>query len=190
MIPDWKAHWIWQKAEPAKPNTYIYFRRSFALVRPPEKAMCYVSADTSYRLFVNAVFVGWGPVLSEPRWQSYDAYDITDLLCAGENVIGAIAYHFGNAADNPGGYTLHWSRGGFLCQVDLEDSANKMASIISDYSWEVLESSAWSGNAPKMDSMTYAEMYDARKEPENWLRPGFANNDWVPSRPRWSRMTT
>jgi len=173
--PNWKAYWIWQKDNPAKPNTYVYFRRSFPLKNKPSKAICYVSADTSYRLFINGKFVGNGPILTEPRWQSYDSYNISDFLCKGKNVVSAIVYHFGNAIDNPDGWTMNWSHGGFLCQIDMENNE----SIITDSSWDVLESSAWDNNSPKMDSMTYAEMHDARKETGNWLEPGFPNKNWV-----------
>lgn len=180
-FPHWKAHWIWQKGDPFKPNTYVYFRRGFSLKDKPLKVICHVSADTSYKLFINGKFVGNGPMLNEPRWQSYDSYDVSDLLRVGENVIGAIVYHFGNAINNPDGYTMNWSRGGFLCQIDMQNGRERISSIVTDSSWEVLESSAWDRNSPRMDNMAYAEMYEARKEPENWLKPGFSDKNWTPA---------
>src|SRR3989304_2273315 len=123
--PNWKACWIWHKGDPFTPNTYVYLRRGFFLDAAPSKAVCRVSADTHYKLYLNGQYLGNGPVLTEPRWQSYDAYDITDRLRVGENVIAAIAYHYGNAIDNPDGYTANWSRGGFLCQIDMQRAGEK-----------------------------------------------------------------
>ena len=111
-LTDWKAHWIWQPTEdPGQPNTYVYFRRTFELDAPLEKARLRVSADTCYRLFLNGTLVGWGPVMTEPRWQTFDTYEIGPLLKSGTNVIGAVVYHYGNAPDNPGANTYFWSRG-------------------------------------------------------------------------------
>ena len=179
--PNWKAYWIWHKGEPDKPNRYVYFRRCFSVKNPFEKVRCYISADTSYKLFVNGKFVGNGPVLTEPRWQSYDSYDISNFILQGENVVGAIVFHHGNGIGNPDGLTLNWSRGGFLCQIDLEHKVKDVESIITDSSWDVLESSAWNKDAPMMDRMAFAEMYDAGKEPKGWLESGFSDKEWVPA---------
>ena len=179
--PKWKAHWIWCKGDPAKPNTYLYCRHKVLLKEQPATAICHVSADTNYKLYLNGAYVGSGPVLSEPRWQSYDTYDIRDLLREGENVISAIVYHFGNGIGNPEACTAHWSRGGFLCQIDMQHSDQSEESIITDSSWDVLESPAWDRNSPKMDDMTYAEIFDADREPVNWMAPGFSARNWLPA---------
>ena len=179
--PEWKAHWIWQSGDPAKSNTYVYFRRSFSLQEKPSGATCYVSGDTGYKLYLNGTYVGNGPILTEPRWQSYDTYDVRHLLRVGENVIGAIVYHFGNGVGNPEAYTMHWSRGGFLCQIDMQYGGEREEAITTDSSWDVLESSAWDRNSPKIDDMTYAELYDATREPGSWLEPDFQDRNWVPA---------
>lgn len=180
--PDWRAYWIWQGGgDPAKPNTYVYFRRVFTVRTKPTAAVCHVSGDSSYRLFLNGEFVGDGPVLREPRWQSYDSYDVRHLLRTGQNVIAAVVYHFGNAIGNPEALTAHWSRGGFLCQIDMSRRSRHMESVITDSSWDVVESPAWDRNSPKMDDMTYAEIFDAVKEPANWLAPEFSARGWLPA---------
>ena len=130
---NWQAHWIWQPSaeisggyqrwtesqRPDSPNTYVYFRREFEQSTVPDHCPLRVSADTSYRLFINGSLVGWGPVMTEPRWQTYDTYEAAPFLKSGVNVIGAIVYHFGNGPDNPIRNTFHPSRGGFLCQLDF-----------------------------------------------------------------------
>ena len=175
-LTDWKAHWIWQPTEdPGQPNTYVYFRRTFELDAPLEKARLRVSADTCYRLFLNGTLVGWGPVMTEPRWQTFDTYEIGPLLKSGTNVIGAVVYHYGNAPDNPGANTYFWSRGGFLCQLDLDPAAEP---LLTDAAWQVLESTAWRRDVPKMDRMTFCELFDAAKEPVGWLEPDFDRQGW------------
>ncbi|HWP39949.1 MAG TPA: alpha-L-rhamnosidase N-terminal domain-containing protein, partial [Tepidisphaeraceae bacterium] len=130
-MKDWSAYWVWQQtSDPASPNTYVYFRRSWQQPAPVDRARVRVSADTYYRLFINGRLVGWGPPMSEPRWQRYDEYDAAPFLRRGTNVIGAIVYHYGNGRYNPEGNTFYWSRGGFICQLDLPGQR-----IQTDSSW-------------------------------------------------------
>ena len=179
-LHDWHASWIWQHGDdPSAPNKYVYFRREFKLDRVPASgARLRVSADTCYLLFINGVRVGRGPVLTEPRWQTFDTYHVADLLRPGRNVVGAIVYHYGNAATNPNANTFHESRGGFLFQLDLEPGAQQ---ILSDESWMTLEASAWKRDVPKIDRMTFSEMFDARREPAGWLESGIELRGWSPA---------
>ena len=174
---DWRAHWIWQPTDkPDQDNTYVYFRRTLELPTVPREAITRVSADTHYRLFINGNLVGWGPVLTEPRWQTFDTYDAAQWLKEGKNVIAAITYHYGNGPDNETRNTYHPSRGGFLCQVELTAEGE---SFITDDSWRCLESQAWARDVPMVDRMTYAEFYDARQAPEGWLNVDFDDSEWA-----------
>ncbi|HWP40609.1 MAG TPA: trehalase family glycosidase, partial [Tepidisphaeraceae bacterium] len=88
-----------------------------------------------------------------------------------------IVYHYGNGRHNPDGNTFYWSRGGFICQLDLPEQR-----IQTDSSWLTRQSRAWKKDVPKIDRMTYSEFFDARLDPHDWLEPDFAPGpDWSPA---------
>ncbi|MBR5446868.1 MAG: alpha-L-rhamnosidase N-terminal domain-containing protein, partial [Clostridia bacterium] len=77
-----------------KPHAAPLVRKSFCLDHTPEKATLLITGIGFYRLFINGCEVTRGllsPYVSDPgRIVAFDRYDITDLLTAGENVIGII----------------------------------------------------------------------------------------------------
>jgi len=174
-MKEWKAFWIWQPTtDPAQPNTYVYFRHVFDWTRRGE-AWLRVSADTYYQLFLNGEWVGWGPPMTEPCWKQFDTYDVASRLRPGRNVIAAVVYHYGNGPENIAGYSFQPSRGGFLCQ--LNGSGDDVV-VISDTHWKTLQSPAWLRQVPKIDRMTYMEVFDAGREPAGWLNADFDDSAW------------
>ncbi len=175
-VNDIQASWIWLKTgDPAHPNTFVYFRREFVAETLSKDARLTVSADMVYHLYLNGEFIGSGPVMTEPRWQTYDTYDVTERIHPGTNVLAAIVHHSGNGPDNPFGNTFYASRGGFLCQLDFDD---ELPPILSDSSWRVMKASAWKQDVPRIDRMTYSEMFDARLEPAGWMAAGYDVSGW------------
>ena len=90
------AAWIWAD----NPwwdlyNCYALFRKTFALGSAPRKAMALVTADQSYRLFVNGTYVTRGPARGFQSHWPYDEMDLAPWLRAGENVIATRAYNPG-----------------------------------------------------------------------------------------------
>ena len=175
-VNDLKASWIWLKtSEPASPNTFVYFRREFGAGTLLKGTRLSVSADTVYHVFLNGEFIGSGPVMTEPRWQTYDTYDVTGKVLPGTNVLAAIVHHSGNGPDNAFANTFFASRGGFLCQLDFEEGLHP---VLSDSSWKVMRATAWKQDVPRIDRMTYSEMFDARLEPAGWTLNGYDARGW------------
>src|SRR3954447_15645587 len=75
-------------------NPCPYFRRSIDIDRPIRRATLYATARGTLELEVNGARVG--DAVLAPGWTDYarrieyDAHDVTNLLHAGENVLGAI----------------------------------------------------------------------------------------------------
>jgi len=175
-VNDLKASWIWLRtSEPACPNTFVYFRHEFDIGPLSKGVRLTVSADTVYHLYLNGEFIGSGPVITEPRWQTYDTYDVTGKVHPGTNVLAAIVHHSGNGPDNSFGNTFFHSRGGFLCQLDFEDG---LPPVLSDSSWRVMKATAWKQDVPRIDRMTYSEMFDARLEPVGWTSNRYDDKGW------------
>lgn len=172
----WTAHWIWPPGlEPAPANQFVYFRRLLNLEKIPETLQLRVSADSQYKLFVNGSMIGSGPVLTEPRWQTYDSYDIDSCLKSGVNVIAALVYHYGNSEKHPTRNTRFPSRGGFLLEIMMP---NQSVLLKTDTQWKCLPAAPWKEEVPKIDRMTYAEFYDGRLAPKDWLMPDFDDSGW------------
>jgi hypothetical protein len=170
----WVAKWIWCEGEPVPQNFYLYCRKSFTLEGKASDATVDVAADSRYKLFVNGKFVGRGPARCDQRWQYYDTYDLRPFLQQGENVVSAIVHQFGIPT---GSYTL--GRGGFLLQGVVRQHDGRVVRLESNDTWRVLPSPAWDRDAPRpTPALMWMELYDARKEPVGWQRPGFDDSGW------------
>jgi len=172
---NWQANWIWCKGEKSPRNFYLYARKEVEIPAPVERAEFNCTADSRYQLFINGKLVGRGPARSDPRWQSYDTYEVSSYLHTGKNLIGALIHHYGvsTASYIPG-------RGGFLFQGEVVFTNGLGLTIISDDTWRVLPSNAWHKDAPRLNlSLGFQEIYDARLAPENWIEKDFDDSKWA-----------
>ena len=190
----WKAKWI---GEPLPKrvceSTYrpsIYLRKPFTLKAVPRRAVVYVTAAGLYELRVNGSRVG-NDYLT-PGWTQYDtrlyyqAYDVTQALQSGENVVGAIL------AD--GWYGLHHhGRGqlGLLAQLHVEYADGSQETIVTDSAWK-----ATTDGPVRMSDIYQGETYDTRKAMPEWDTKNFDDAAWQsvddqPFRitPKWSNVT-
>jgi alpha-L-rhamnosidase len=170
---DWKAKWI---GMPPRQSAYFptdYLRKPFSLKATPRHATVYVTAAGLYELRLNGDRVG--DALFTPGWTQYDkrlyyqAYDVTPLLRAGENVIGAIL------AD--GWYGLqHQGRGrlGLLAQLCVEYPDGSREQIVTDGSWKITED-----GPVRMADFYQGETYDARMAMPGWDASGFDDAGWL-----------
>jgi alpha-L-rhamnosidase len=154
-------------------------RHGFAVDKPVTSARLYVTALGAYRMQINGVRVG-DQVLS-PGWDDfrthvpYQAYDVTQQLKTGQNVIGAWLA--------PGWYTtpLMWFRQGYnygdtppalKAQLRIEHADGSVDWISTDASWKA-------DLSPISSAEIYdGESYDARKEQSGWDTPGFSDARW------------
>ena len=77
---NWRGSWIWSSARPFAPK--VYLRKKFNLSGSAKSAHIAISADASYRLFVNGKEVGKGACC----WMAQH-YDLTGFFKPGENLI-------------------------------------------------------------------------------------------------------
>jgi hypothetical protein len=91
-----KARWIWQGlANTDLHNCYTLFRKSFTLDAIPRKARVFVTADQSYRLYLNGRYVCGGPARGFQSHWPFDEIDIRPWLKKGKNIIAVRAHHPG-----------------------------------------------------------------------------------------------
>lgn len=171
---DWKAHWIWTGQDPRPKNFYAYVRKVVDIPEDVGQVTAYVSADSRYKLFVNGEFLGRGPARCDPRWQTYDVYDLSHKLRSGRNVVAALVHHYGV---NTGAYLE--GRGGFLFQADGRTRSGKPIQIISDQSWKIAQATAWVQRTPRVsEPLGFIEVYDANYEPIGWQSIEFNDSAW------------
>lgn len=171
----WQANWIWCEGEKSPRNFYLYARKEVEIPAPLERAEFNLTADSRYQLFINGKLVGRGPARSDPRWQSYDTYEVSSYLQAGKNIVAVLIHHYGvgTAGYVPG-------RGGFLFQGEVIFTNGDGLTIISDDTWRVLPSNAWHKDAPRLNSsLGFQEIYDARLTLENWTKKDFDDSKWA-----------
>ena len=178
MTTDHFASFISASSPSAEGDPAVYFRRDFDLDAVPQRATLRVTGLGIVVPRLNGERVG-DEVLA-PGWTSYkhripvSEHDVTALLRAGSNTIGAIVgegwavgpltweLNRANYADRP---TL-WA------QLEL-DYGDHVHIISTDRSFQIGEGGV------RANGIYAGEEHDARLEPSGWDAPGFDASDWA-----------
>ena len=167
---DWTAKWIEPdlREDTSAPTPVPLVRRGFRLKGTVQSARVYVTSHGLYELHLNGKRVG-DDVLT-PGWTSYatrlqyQTYDVTNLLTAGDNVMGALlgsGWYRGQI-----GFSQHRNHYGdrvaLLAQLEVVYADGSRESVTTDSQWTsstgaILSSEIYSG-----------ENYDARLEKPGW----------------------
>lgn len=169
-------HYVWPAGADGKArDAYAHFRRAFAVTGAARAATVRLHADTSYQLWVNGEFVGFGPARFDPRFPLYDEYDLAPRLRPGENVIAVTVNHCGAKT-----YKAIPARGGFALEGALVDDAGRADLGTGAEGWRCLPAPEHSVYAPKISfALATQEIVSAEREPAGWRRPGFDARGWA-----------
>ena len=193
---DWKAKWIGTRpivltgdtqqdsiARLMTPSPLL--RKSFLNKNRISRATLCVTALGLYEVKLNGKRVGDHELA--PEWTDYrdrvqyQTYDVTGLVAKGENVlaatladgwyVGAIG-SFGDLVLNRGRSYASLDRK-LLLQLEIETVDGQLVQVVSDESWRV------NPDGPVRSADIYlGEIYDARKVPKGWEKPGFDDSKW------------
>jgi alpha-L-rhamnosidase len=179
---DWQAEWIGASLV-GGPRTTIpcpYLRRAFTLSAAPESARLYVTALGLYDFNINGQRVSAD--LLAPGWTDYSrrvryqAYDVTGLLQAGENVLGAVlgdGWYCGHVCWF--GRQQYGDRPKLLAQLEVASSNSERVTITTGAAWRT-------AFGPLLESdLLMGESYDARLELPGWDAPGYDDRRWLPA---------
>ncbi len=178
---DWHAQFVtptWDE-DPNSDNPSPYLRRDFALRDEIETARLYITALGVYEAQINGQRVGDHEFA--PGWTVYDerlryqTFDVTNLLQAGANAIGAIVadgWYRGRLGFEGGRRNIYGDRLALLAQLEVTYADGTTERIVTDENWQaatgaILASSIYDG-----------ESYDARLEMAGWSQRGFDARDW------------
>ena len=166
---DWKAEWIEAEGDVdhSARRPAVYFRKSFKVRRGLAHARIYQTAHGLYDFYIN------GQCGTEDMFKpgltsyyhriQYQTYDITSLLCEGDNlwsVTVADGWWRGSTGGtilNNFGHKLH-----YFGQIELLYNDGSLEIIPTDNSFE------WSHGPLLASDMMFGDIYDARTECEEW----------------------
>lgn len=172
------ATFVWSNPDGAGRASYVMFRQSFDLGENPGGTI-HLFVDSRYHLLVNGVFINFGPARFYPEKPEYDTYDLEPYLREGENVIAVKALSNGMNT-----FQMPLSKAGFIAWGKAVDGDGNQVSLATPGEWKFREMEGYNRQAPKMSFATGpVEIYDARKDPRDWDKPGFDDTTWEPPVP-------
>lgn len=171
-----EGKWVTPQKDEYHPcETAPYIRKTFE-VKDFEYATLHIYSYGWYKLFLDGEEFGdrmFAPGQSNyDNFLYYDAYDITDALKKGKNVLGMIIGDGYNMNANP--YLSQWKGGKrFIACINIHRKNGTVDKIISDESWK------FELNTPIVTHNIYnGEVYDATKEIKGWNTLKFDDSAW------------
>ncbi|QCT01496.1 alpha-l-rhamnosidase [Paenibacillus algicola] len=177
---NWSARWITGDVarNDANQDACLMLRSKFSLKGNVKRARLYATALGLYELYLNGRRVGdWH---FTPGWTSYNkrlqyqTYDVTELLHADMNAIGALiggGWYKGNLAYRDQ-RNIYGNESALMCQLHITYADDTEEMILSDEHWR-------SATGPIIMSEIYhGETYDARLEKNGWNLADFNDADW------------
>lgn len=176
---DWKAKWITPGfVEDSVNRPSPLFRKAFSLTKKVQSATAYITSHGLYEAQINGHRVG--DAYLTPGWTSYNkrlqyqAYDVTALLQAGNNAVGAelgSGWYRGYFGYDPKP-NLYGKDIALLFQLEVTYTDGTTATIVSDDSWK-------SSTGPvRFAEIYYGATIDDRKQQKNWSTTNFDDKGW------------
>jgi len=157
-----------------------YLRKTFVAPQTITNATVYVTALGAYELRLNGQKVG-NDVLT-PGWTQftkrvyYQTYDVTGMVQAGSNTLGAILGDgwYASVLANKGQRCNYGGTPRFMAQLVLNFSGGGTQTIVTDPSWKA------SYGPIQFGDLLIGSGYDARLEMPGWDTTNFNDSAWSP----------
>jgi alpha-L-rhamnosidase len=183
---DWSAQWIGDKLPSVDNVAATTLRRTFKLPARARRAVVYASALGAYEFHINGQRVGdhvLAPEFTDYHTRTqYQAYDVTALLQAGDNCLGAMlgdgwyAGSLGLAHVVKKTRNIYGNHPRLFAQLEIELANGKTERIVTDGSWRTTRE-----GAIRYSDILHGEEYDARREMSGWDSAGFDDKTWQPA---------
>jgi alpha-L-rhamnosidase len=172
VFPEFQNTKTWWHNNPDYKKQYkALFRKEFILDEITKEAILFITADISFRFYINGKFAGQGPSdIGKDYFDSipplhwfYSSYNIKDYLCKGENTIAVEVYsHYNSIYETSSGY------GYLLCDLD----AGENNTILNT-------NTGWKCNIDTSLTVIRRRFAnDAKNEIENWSDKDFDDSGW------------
>ena len=171
--------YVQKKADMAG-NSAPMFRKDFEVKDGLVSARLYATSLGIYEAYINGSKVGDQKMA--PGWTNYSdyiqyqTYDVTDMLKAGDNAIGAIVGNgwYSGHVSTYGGVHKYGVDNAFIGKLVLTYADGTTQEVPTDTSWQSYT------DGPYVETCNQnGETYDARKEVPGWANAGFDTTDWL-----------
>jgi alpha-L-rhamnosidase len=171
---DWRAQWLRPAGNSQQPDRVTYLR---AEVTPPpgvlHRAMAYVSAAHTYRMYVDGAPVDAWPSFSYPDEQYARAVDLTSMLAGGRtSAIGVLHRWYGPGKGRPA------SAPGLLFQLSLRYDDGRNVVAVSDATWRERPAEWLPSPQRNPEGCDFVEWVDGLDDPHGWSSPGYDDSAW------------
>ncbi len=165
-----KGDWIWTASEPGENGLYVFFRKVIQLASVISKADFWISAHTSYHLYVNGRQIGYGPPPASAETSYAELYDLSYYLETGANVIAVLVH------SNPHiEFSSFRKRPGLWCQLNIDETPL----IWSDKTWRICDGKCYSHDSPlRGHGAGYLENISLSVWPKDWNEAHFHDEYW------------
>lgn len=177
-----RTRWTWPETYLYLYNHYAQFRRDFDLPKVPPRVPLSITADKSYKLYINGEYICRGPARGYQSHWPYDQLDISIYLKKGHNWIAVEAY-------NPGISTcqyLHQNYAGLLCAI----GEKRVAAVWDKTQWQMRRDPARETQTARLSlHVDFQEHIDLAKDDRSWITSPTAPEGWEPRllNPKWSQ---
>lgn len=167
-----RSRWIWPiNHHWDVGNSYALFRKTVELNVLPARAPFFITADQSYRLFVNGRLIARGPARGVQSHWPYDEIDVRLYLRKGPNIFAIRAHH-------PGRSTFQYRTEGFAGL--LVAARWGKVEIVSDHSWKSMRQESASRDTVQASMQLFnQEHIDLRREQGEWTSLKFDDTTWL-----------
>lgn len=159
------GEWIWLKKNANKGENHIFFRRDFSIDELPASAEMWISAGSSFHLYINGRHCCAGPSASADGVVNASYIDVTYLLNPGVNQISLLVFNANYAMGNQ-----KKQLGGLWAQLNLNDQPY----LWTDEKWRCMNVN---GYLPSAISQYFGgpdvEIIDYRQIHHNWKNYAF-----------------
>jgi Bacterial alpha-L-rhamnosidase 6 hairpin glycosidase domain/Bacterial alpha-L-rhamnosidase C-terminal domain len=157
-----RAEWIWKKSLLFSTNSFLFLRREFEIDEGLAEADIWITAHSSYQLFINNQFIGFGPSPSGSQVSYADRYDVSDYLNLGINVIGILVYF------NSPQQVVQSKQPGLWCQLDIDQKPK----VWSNQTWMTHNARCFEQSRARMyPTFDFNESIDLNGYPWGWREP-------------------
>lgn len=187
---DWKGQWIGlDQAAPGDSETQWsrlaarYLRKEFALSKEIKRATVHIAGMGLYELFINGKRIGNQVLAPAPtdyrKTILYNTYDVTDQLQQ-NNAIGVTLGNgrFYTMRQNYKPYKItNFGYPKLRLNLIIEYTDGTEETVATNTSWKLTT------EGPIRSNNEYdGEIYDARKELDQWSLPGYNDQAWMPAK--------
>ncbi|MCL1858225.1 MAG: hypothetical protein FWF92_03215 [Oscillospiraceae bacterium] len=167
-----QAKYIWFNSGDTSRNPYAAFRKTFEInnLSDIKNAEFNIFADTNYKLYINGIFIGFGPVRFDPKFPQFDTYDLTQYLQNGKNILAVLVNFHGHKTFKNVPEIAAMIAWGKIDDIDLSTGSQN---------WKCEEYTAYSRYTPKLSFALNAQIfYDQNKFDENWINTDYDDSGW------------